>query len=752
MATTTRSSKRPARSSKKKEESATAVVAEVVAAPAAAEPAPAKPARKRAAAAVAKPAAPQAAPVAVAAKKPAARKKTVKPEIIEAEPAVAPEPAAEAPAKPSRKRAAAKIEKAEKAVELAEAPAKKKPAAKKKAKPAEPAPPPAEPPRYSLGSREDEGTVFGDHELLDRELGTSYRLRLLGPLAWRCDCEQHRLQADCEHGEALLSLLPLEQIAQLDAGWPAREAEVWLVEQGGERRLQWVAGLAVPAALNELARPKLDEALRLPAEQAHGWLQALLDAARTAGVPLRIAPEVWAQLAAARDAQARVQRLEPLLQEPGALAALLKEPLPAYQWEAALFAVCAGRALIADDLGLGQRGAALAAIALWVRLFGVEPALVIAPAAAQEAWRRDIQRLLGDWPAQLTLAEQPPTGGRTLRPQLLVVDALDGLDEAALAALRALEAPQLLLISEREPLGDARLAAWVDWLDAQRRGPLARLAALPADASKKAQREALQTVLLSRRKRELQQEQRLPAALLQLALAAARRPGPAAGRAAAAARPGGALAAPAVPVQRGTAAAAAGAGPVAAVLASCADGQGRGAAGAAPGMAAGGRWRRGGAPAGLRPVRDPAGQPGAGAEGAQGGGAAPARRCRPGRGAERLAGAGSGLAAGQRRGARRPCRQPGRAAAGPGACRPALERGPAGAAPAPRLRRDGQRRAGGAAAGRGLAGPRAAERAAGRGRVPGLAGCAAGLAGRGPAGRADAGLAGAARGAVTSGT
>lgn len=438
----------------------------------------------------------------------AARRKKPAAEVV---PAAEPLPevgAKKSAAKRGSKAVAAAAEPEAPVIEAAKAPAPKKKRSVAKPKLELPAEPPA-PPRYSLGSREDDG-VFGDYELLDREQACAYRLRLLGPLAWRCDCAVHAEQADCEHGEALLSLLPIEQIAELDGGWPAREAEVWLVQQGGQRHLQWVPGLAVPAVLNELARPPLDEQGRLPAERAHAWLQALLAAARAESLPLRVAPEVWPQLAWARDAQARVARLEPLLTQPGALAALLREPLAVYQWEAALFAVCAGRALIADDLGLGQRGAAIAAIRLWSQRFGVEPVLVIAPAAVHEAWRRDIQRLLGDWPASLTLAERAPSG--RVKPGLLVVDMLDGLDAQALLALRALEVPQVLLITEREPLGDARLSDWVDWLDVARRGPLAQLAALPADTSKKAQREALQTVLLSRRKRELQEHQ-LPAAL-----------------------------------------------------------------------------------------------------------------------------------------------------------------------------------------------------------------------------------------------
>lgn len=482
-------------------------------------------------------------------KKAPARKRASKPAepvveaVIEPAPDVAPEPEpapAPAPAKRAssarRKKAAEPVAEAP-VVESAEAPADnpvdtpvetpveapaeapKKPARKKPGKPkaAEVQPEvPAEPPRYSLAPREDDSSVFGDYELLDRETGAMMRLSLMGPLAWRCDCAAHRLQADCEHGEALLSLLPLERVAQLDAGWPAREAEVWLVEQDGQRWLQWVAGQGVPAAVSELARQGLNELLRLPAERAHAWLQAVLDAARAQGLPLRVEPAVWPQLAWARDAQGRVARLEPLLAEPAGLSGLLKEAIPAYQWEAALFAVCAGRAMLADDLGLGQREAALAALRLWQQRFGLERALLIAPAASHAAWRRDLERLLGEAPAGLVLAESVPAqalNGRQ-RPELLIVDGVDLLDAEQLAALRALSLPHLLLIAAREPLGDERLTAWVDWLDEARRGPLAALRALAPEAGKRAQREALESVLLSRRKRELQAHQ-LPAALLQ---------------------------------------------------------------------------------------------------------------------------------------------------------------------------------------------------------------------------------------------
>ncbi|RZI57762.1 MAG: hypothetical protein EOP37_18800 [Rubrivivax sp.] len=364
---------------------------------------------------------------------------------------------------------------------------------------------PAEPPRFTLGAREDDG-VFGDYELRDGETGGTFRLRLLGRKTWRCDCGGYRDHGHCEHGAQLLSLFDDAQHEALDAGWPAREAEVWLVP-GDERELQWVCGREVPQRLRD--QSGLDDQQRRRAEGGHAWLQQVLSDARALGVVLRVDAPVWPQLACGRDAQARVQRLETLMADGAAMRALLRDELPTHAWEAALFAVCAGRALISDDLGLGQRGAAIAAIQLWATLFGVKPAVVIAPEAAHAAWQRDLKRWLGDDAKSVTVAAEPPPKPQ---PALLVVDGIELMGADRLAALRALPAAQLLLIAHEEPLVDARLGEWVEWLDDMRRGPLSDLRVLPDDAGKRVRRDALEPVLLSRRKREL--DERMPAALL----------------------------------------------------------------------------------------------------------------------------------------------------------------------------------------------------------------------------------------------
>ncbi|MFG6449769.1 hypothetical protein ACG0Z6_16205 [Roseateles sp. BYS180W] len=380
-----------------------------------------------------------------------------------------------------------------------------------------------EAPRFErLLSEEDQSLslperVFTSHRL--RALGAAaagvVTVQLMGQHAWRCDCADFQAQGQCEHGAALLALLSPDEQTTLDEGWPGAAAELWL-RPGPVRQLQWVAGRDLPEALQAQAQAALDEAQRCDAEWAFPWLQELLQTAHALGVLVRVEPAVWAQLAWSRDTAARAAKLEQALeQDPQWQAPLhgLQDAVPVYQWEAAQFAVAAGRALLADDLGLGQRPAALAAATLWTRLFGLEGIWIVAPAAAHAAWQRDMQRWWGDQAPTHQLLSELPAAGTAEAPMLLIVDSPELFAPAQREALRQLEVPHLMLLAAQDPLGKPELADWVQWLDHAKRGPWARLQALEANAGKRAQREALETVLLTRPRRELVAQ--LPAQITQ---------------------------------------------------------------------------------------------------------------------------------------------------------------------------------------------------------------------------------------------
>ena len=291
---------------------------------------------------------------------------------------------------------------------------------------------------------------------------------------------------------------------------PTGPAHSQIVLQGDDhRQVVWLPGQACPPALRQAAQQRIDDAGHL-APDDDAALPLLLRLAAEAHHPLRVDEAVWAHLAAHRDARSRLHTLEAAYPDGPASAALrglLQVPLPVYQAEGALFAVVAGRALIADERGLGKGVQAIAASRLWQRHFGVQRVLVLCAPAQRAVWRRAWQRFAGTDPAsgapqvmdgglhQRQALWSTTAGVRILSPEALASDVahiahwapdLVIVDEPQQLALRddawaALNAPHALVLCgaalAEQP---ALMRAIVGWLDTQRLGPLAALHELQA--------------------------------------------------------------------------------------------------------------------------------------------------------------------------------------------------------------------------------------------------------------------------------
>lgn len=398
-------------------------------------------------------------------------------------------------------------------IEVAAVPA---PADAPQVEPAEPSvQPPIEPmpepvpaavqPRWQHAKQGGAG-LFGAYQVDGLDGQGRFELQVDGDEAgfYRCDCAafENSELGHCEHAEYLLDALRAAseaQAEQLARGLQTEYSEVWL-SAAAEQRLVLRAGRTAPAALRAAAEAMPEGGL----EQAHApLLQQWLAEAAAVGHELRVAAPVWQVLGQQLERWQRISHLEqraPQGPTDPALAALLRKPLLPHQWEAALFSVCAGRALVADDLGLGQRSTAAAAIAVWRAFYGMQRISLLAPLDRHDQWRSDVQALLGAWPEQLTLLT-PETLAEARGAELLIVDAVQTL--ASVSALRALDAPALLLLADSELLGEPLLGELVDWLDQGRAGAWAAWQREGRLASKRRQRELLSTVMLSRRRRDL---------------------------------------------------------------------------------------------------------------------------------------------------------------------------------------------------------------------------------------------------------
>jgi hypothetical protein len=280
------------------------------------------------------------------------------------------------------------------------------------------------------------------------------------------------------------------------------------VTPGDLAQITWQPGHACPAPLRQAAQRRLDVLGHLPpADDAA--LPQLLRLAQEGGHDLRIDDAVWALLAAHRDARHRLSALEAAYPDGPASVALqhlLRAPLPLFQAEGALFAVAAGRALLADERGLGKGVQAIAAAQLWRRHFGVQRVLVLCAPAQRSAWQRAWQRFAGLSPAEVQLVDgghhqrqaqwSAAAGVRILAPEalqsgaahlahwspdLVIVDEPQqlGLHAADWAALQA--TPHALVLCGA-PLADLPelMDTLMAWLDTARLGPLAALRELQA--------------------------------------------------------------------------------------------------------------------------------------------------------------------------------------------------------------------------------------------------------------------------------
>lgn len=316
---------------------------------------------------------------------------------------------------------------------------------------------------------------------------------------------------------------------------PAHSAVV--LHDGDRHSIAWQPGHACPPALRDAVAARLDDDGRLSPGDDEA-LPLLLRLAQDHRHRLDIDARVWALVAADRDARTRAAVLEAAYADgpaSPALATLLAAPLAPYQAEGALWAVVAGRGLIADEPALGKSVQAIAAAQLWRRHFGLRRVAVVCAGAERLAWQRAWRRFAG-------LQAQVMEGGLHQRqslwnqacevrvlgadalasdaahlvhwaPELVIVDEPQrlALDDAAWAALDC--APQALLLSgaaldDRPEL----LARWVDWLDRARQGAHAALREIAAareaglalsDAAVERLGDALSRVVLQRQRAEV---------------------------------------------------------------------------------------------------------------------------------------------------------------------------------------------------------------------------------------------------------
>jgi hypothetical protein len=274
-------------------------------------------------------------------------------------------------------------------------------------------------------------------------------------------------------------------------------------DDGLQRRLRWQTGARCPETLGQALRRWQLAGLDgpLPLSQVDDLAELLAIAART-GHEVEVEPAVWAHLARLGDLQGRIahlesrhpQGLDPAAQPEGSLLAGWRP----CQLEAAFFAACVGRCVLADEPALQPEAELLLAARLVMQHFGAEALVVQAPAEAHASWQTAWQAAWapggaaeapGMQPALhlLALDQDVPTG-----TELLLLDQRAGVAPAQAETPAAQTAPWLWVLAPADLLGQPGALPLLAAVDQLRQGGLAAW-------QRDGEAEALAPLLLARR-------------------------------------------------------------------------------------------------------------------------------------------------------------------------------------------------------------------------------------------------------------
>ena len=255
-----------------------------------------------------------------------------------------------------------------------------------------------------LLSNQGDDPIFSEFTVINPASKGRYRVVIRGAGLGDnyCSCPDYATNdlGTCKHIEFTLGRLEVRRggKAALKRGFHPDYSELFL-DYASQRRVRLRLGMACPEELARRARTlfNAEDGMALAPERYDG-LDGFLKAAAKHSHELRCYDDALAYIAETRDAEARravIDKAYPKGARSPALRRLLKVPLYAYQAEGALFAACAGRALIGDEMGLGKTIQAIAAAELFVRHFGAERVLVVCPTSLKHQWKREIARFAG---------------------------------------------------------------------------------------------------------------------------------------------------------------------------------------------------------------------------------------------------------------------------------------------------------------------------------------------------------------------
>jgi hypothetical protein len=280
------------------------------------------------------------------------------------------------------------------------------------------------------------------------------------------------------------TLTPTESVEAPEPPPPPRPAtsRLGLADDGLQRLLHWQTGERCPDTLTQAVRRWRLAGLDGPVALGHvDDLAELLAIAARTGHTVDVEDVVWTHLARLGDLQGRIahlesrhpQGLDPAAQPEGSLLAGWRP----CQLEAAFFAACVGRCVLADEAALQPEDELLLAARLVMQHFGASAPVVQAPAEVHTGWQAAWARVHpehADDTASLTLLTLlTPTEPAPAGTELLVLDQRTKPQPALAESTAAQAAAWLWVLAPADLLDRPEALPLLAAVDQLRQGGLA---------------------------------------------------------------------------------------------------------------------------------------------------------------------------------------------------------------------------------------------------------------------------------------
>ncbi len=299
-----------------------------------------------------------------------------------------------------------------------------------------------------------EHPIFADYAVKNPASGGDYKvaLRSNGVGLNFCTCMDFKTNAlgTCKHIEAVLHTIENDpRLARLLTQRFTPQYSSIFLRYGKTREVMLRLGTEHKARMEHLAKDYFDSDLRLK-PHAFDTVDRFITQAAAISPEFRIYADATEFIIARREEMKRRNRVDQLFSEgvkSTRFDALVKTSLYPYQRESVLFAVRAGRCLIADDMGLGKTIQALATAELLKQEFGIRTVLIICPTSLKYQWKSEIETFTGN---TAMVIEGSPTTRKDAYQQNMLYKIISynvvGADQDAIQILE----PDLVILDEAQ--------------------------------------------------------------------------------------------------------------------------------------------------------------------------------------------------------------------------------------------------------------------------------------------------------------